>query len=123
LPYTVLLVDDSAVVRRSLRSCFEKSQDWQVCGEAVDGREAIEKTHELSPDLVILDLSMPHMNGLEAARELKRIRPQVLLLMFTTFNTPRLEEEAIAAGCAAVISKDNVQLLFNAMGRLLSPRS
>lgn len=119
MSYSILIVDDSAVVRRTLRSCFEDSGNWKVCGEAADGCEAIEKCQQLNPDLVIMDLSMPRMNGLEAARELKRIQPSVLLLMFTTFKTPDLETEAITAGCAAVVSKSDVLSLFNNVERLL----
>jgi DNA-binding NarL/FixJ family response regulator len=64
-------VDDSPVVRNTLRQTLERQRGWEVCGEAADGREAIEKAQQLKPDLVVLDLSMPVMNGLEAARELK----------------------------------------------------
>ena len=119
LSYSILIVDDSVLVRRTLRSCFERSSLWHVCGEAVDGQEALQKARELAPDLVILDLSMPRMNGLEAARELKTICPYALLLMFTTFKTPELEDQAIGAGCAAVIAKSDVRHLFSSMQTLL----
>jgi DNA-binding NarL/FixJ family response regulator len=76
LAYSILIVDDSALIRRTLRFCLEHSGDWKICGEAGDGAEAIQKAKELDPDLIILDLSMPNMNGLEAARELKRIKPR-----------------------------------------------
>jgi DNA-binding NarL/FixJ family response regulator len=97
-----------------------------VCGEAVDGRDAIHKAEELNPDLIILDLSMPLMNGFEAARELKQIRPQVPLLMFTTFKTSVLEEEAAAGGFAAVLSKseaNSLQVLAEKIHRLLPATS
>jgi DNA-binding NarL/FixJ family response regulator len=113
--YSILIVDDSPVVRHALRSSLEECPDWIVCGEAGDGQEAIEKSKELNPDLVILDLSMPGMDGLAAARELNRTQPAVLLLMFTTFNSPNLEKEAMAAGCAGVISKSDVHLLFRSI--------
>lgn len=107
-------------MRHSLRSCLEGNFHWNVCGEAGNGREAVEKVHQLNPDLVILDFSMPLMNGLEAARELKRIRPGLVVLMFTTFKTAELEKEAISAGCVAVISKSNVELLSQSIQHLLA---
>jgi DNA-binding NarL/FixJ family response regulator len=121
LPYTILIVDDNALIRRYLRSCFEENSDWAVCGEAINGRDAIEKARIFKPDLIILDLSMPVMNGFEAARELKRISPHVPLLMFTSYKTPNLEKEAVAAGCAAVFSKsDSQDLLIDRVQELLT---
>jgi DNA-binding NarL/FixJ family response regulator len=123
LPYFILIVDDSAVVRRTLRYCFEQNPEWVVCGEAANGREAIEKAHQLRPDLVILDLSMPVMNGLEATRALKAVSPSLPILMFTSFTVAYVEHEAIAAGCTAVIAKSELSLLFSSVRRLLpTPR-
>jgi two-component system, chemotaxis family, protein-glutamate methylesterase/glutaminase len=118
LPHSILIVDDSPVVRRSLRSRLGTHSDWIICGEAGNGREAIEKSQQLHPDLIILDFSMPGMDGLTAARELNRTQPAVPLLMFTTFKNPGLEKEAIAAGCTAVISKSDVGLLFQSIEHL-----
>ena len=124
LPYAILIVDDNALIRRYLRSCFEENSDWTVCAEAVNGRDAIEKAQIFKPDLIILDLSMPVMNGFEAARELKRISPHLPLLMFTSYKTPNLEKEALAAGCAAVLSKsDSQDLLIDRVHNLLTPVS
>jgi CheY-like chemotaxis protein len=78
----ILIVDDNAVIRRSLRRILESVDGWQVCGEAADGQEGIEKAKELDPDLIILDLSMPRLNGLEAARILSKAMPKIPLLMF-----------------------------------------
>jgi two-component system response regulator NreC len=121
LPYSILIVDDSAFVRRSLRTCLEQNPDWKVCGEAADGIDAIEMSQQLQPDLILLDLSMPGMNGFEVARELKRTSLSIPVLMFTSFKTPSLESEAIAAGCTAVVSKsEHQQMLFENIERLLA---
>ncbi len=103
MSYSILIVDDSLLVRHTLRACFERSAEWTVCGEAGDGLEAIEKARQLRPDLIILDMSMPGMNGLDVARELKIAMPSVRLLMFTSFKSPTLEREAVAAGCTALV--------------------
>jgi DNA-binding NarL/FixJ family response regulator len=121
LSYSILIVDDSALIRRALRTCLEEGGHWKVCGEAGDGLVAIEMAKDLSPDLVVLDLSMPGMNGFELARALKRTHPGRPVLMFTSFKTPQLEKEALAAGCNAVVSKsEHQQLLFDNIERLLA---
>ena len=117
---SILIVDDSPAVRRSLRALLSGVPDWRVSGEAVNGRDAIEKAQDLKPDLVLLDLSMPIMNGLEAARELKRMNPTVPLLMFTTFKTELLEREALASGCSAVVSKSESAKLLHGIRDLLA---
>lgn len=71
LSYSILIVDNSSFVRRSLRTCLEQNPDWKVCGEEADGTDAIEMSQQLRPDLILLDLSMPGMNGFEVACELK----------------------------------------------------
>jgi DNA-binding NarL/FixJ family response regulator len=115
----VLIVDDSPVIRRVLRGAIETIPDCKVCGEAVDGRDAIQKARDLNPDLIVLDLSMPVMNGLEAARELKRVNPHVPLLMLTSFKTPNLEKEAILSGFTAVITKSEAYQLLEQIQELL----
>jgi len=123
VPKCILIVDDSAVVRKTLWETLEQQGGWEVCGEAADGREAIEKAQQLEPDLVVLDISMPVMNGLEAARELKRLLPSVPLVMFTSFQTPHLKREALAAGVSAVVSKFAPGALFAEIHVLLEPVS
>jgi DNA-binding NarL/FixJ family response regulator len=116
----ILIVDDSSVVRRSLRSVLAGAPGCDICGEAVDGCDAIEKARQLRPDLVILDLSMPRMNGLEAARELRHLLPHVPLVMFTNFETAHLRKEAMDAGVNTVVLKTGpVQLLIDSIQSLL----
>ena len=104
MPTRTLIVDDSPVIRESLRRLFE-SEGLPVCGVAEDGAQAIEKATQARPDLIVLDFSMPVMNGIQAAKMLKKLMPQVSLLLFTAHANSALEEEAFAAGISAVISK------------------
>ena len=106
MPSRILIVDDSAAVRKLIRRCLESTPGWQVCGEAANGKDAVEKAEEIQPNLVVLDLSMPVMNGLEVARILKKLMPEVPLIMFTSFITHRLKQEALAAGISKVIMKE-----------------
>ena len=85
---------------------------------------ALKMAKELTPDLIVLDLSMPGMNGFQLARQLKAISPALPLLMFTSFKTPQLEKDALASGCNAVVSKsEHQQLLFDNIHRLLDARA
>ena len=101
-----MIVDDHAVIRRMVRVMFE-AEDWEVF-DAVNGAEGVQKAQEIKPGLIILDLSMPVMNGLDAARELKVLMPHVPLLMFTNNAGGILDKEACSAGISAVISKSDV---------------
>jgi CheY-like chemotaxis protein len=103
---SVLIVDDHAIIRQMLHALFE-AQNMEVC-EAENGAEGVQKAQDFNPSLVILDLSMPVMNGLEAARALQLTMPHVPLLMFTSNNVAAMEKEARSAGIFAVISKSDV---------------
>jgi DNA-binding NarL/FixJ family response regulator len=107
MPLKSLIVDDSASIRTLLRFFIEHNTDWQVCGEAENGQIAVEKVTELKPHAVILDLSMPVMSGLEAAREITRIDPNVQMVMFTMHTSEQLRKEAEAVGVKDVISKSD----------------
>jgi DNA-binding NarL/FixJ family response regulator len=100
----ILLVDDSAAIRGALRGEFERA-GWLVCGEAGDGLEAIAKAQQLRPHVILLDLSMPGINGLTLARRLKDVLPDVHLILYTGHGDLFKSGEADAAGIDAVFSK------------------
>jgi len=101
----VLIVDDNPIVRQALCELFTREGDFNVCGEAENGREAVERAQELQPALIVTDLSMPVLNGLEEARVLKKLMPTVPVIVFTAHSDPFVEKEAAAAGVSAVVSK------------------
>jgi CheY-like chemotaxis protein len=116
----IMVVDDNPAIRKVLRSILEFNHDWVVCGEGVDGRDGVEKAKALSPDLIVLDVSMPVMNGLEAARILHQIMPSVPLILCSLHTDRLLEMEATGAGVTAVFSKaENMQMLVNKAHELL----
>jgi two-component system response regulator NreC len=104
----ILIVDDNKLIRGLLRSWLEKDAEWEICGEAENGKLAVESVAELGPDVVILDLQMPVMNGLEAAREISRIAPHTAMIMFTVHSSEQLVKEARANGIEDVVSKSEL---------------
>lgn len=106
--YRVLVVDDHQVMRKGVRALLESDSVWEVCGEAENGRLAVEKTRELNPDLVILDLTMPEMNGLEAARQIRQVSPQTKIVIFSMHESPQVRKEARDAGADAFVSKSSM---------------
>src|SRR6266446_1273098 len=108
---SVLIVDDNPCVRTALCELLAREGDFDVCGEAKNGREAIERARQLCPDLIVTDLSMPVMNGLEEARLLKQLIPAVPVIIYTAHSDPFIEKEARSAGASAVICKSEVSLL------------
>lgn len=103
--FSVLIVDDSAMIRRCLRSSIEGNDALYVCGEAENGKVAVEKVNELQPDTVILDFQMPVMNGLEAARQISKCAPNTVMLMYTMHCSAQLLKDAQAVGIQEVFSK------------------
>jgi len=101
----VLLVDDNATIRWAVRPLFDSHPNFAVCGEAEHGRDAIEKAPSLRPDLIVIDMSMPVMNGLEAAPLLIKLLPNVWLILLTTHEFPELSGVARSAGIHAVVHK------------------
>ena len=119
---SVLIVDDVAIIRRALRELFTSEADFDVCGEAENGREAIEKAQELRPDLIVLDLSMPVMNGIDGARALRRLMPAVPLIIFSEYSDVFSAEEAHSAGVSALVSKsEHMSVLVGKARALLYP--
>jgi len=105
-PIKVLLVDDHAVVRDGIRARLERSADFQVVGEAVNGREAIQKVEELEPDVVLMDISMPVMNGMDAARYLRESHPEIKVIILTMHEHKEYIQGVIRCGAQGYIVKD-----------------
>jgi CheY-like chemotaxis protein len=103
-PLRILIVDDSDITRRIL-SVIVRSRQWTVCGEAESGWSGVKKFNELKPDLVLLDLAMPDINGIEAAKWMSASDPTVPIIIFTILNLDGLESTAHNAGICAVVSK------------------
>ena len=117
---TILIVDDNAYIRQELCDLFEREEGFEICGEAANGKEAIAKALELHPDLIVLDLSMPVMNGLDAARELKRLMPAVPLIMYSAFGDVFGEQQARLIGISELVSKSQpAAILVNKARSLL----
>jgi PAS domain S-box-containing protein len=104
----ILIADDHEIVRRGIRSLFTLRPDWNVCGEAVDGREAVEKAKQLLPDIVLLDISMPFLNGLEAARIIRREVPQSRVLIVSQYDATHMRAKALEAGASGYVAKSDL---------------
>ena len=105
VPLKVLIVDDNASVRRLLRASIERDEYWDVCDEAENGAVAVEKVKQSHPDVVILDMQMPVMNGLDAARQIRPISPKTAIVMMTLYAKEDLLQQAREAGIQRVFSK------------------
>jgi DNA-binding NarL/FixJ family response regulator len=103
----ILLVDDHPIVRQGLKTLLEGRNGWEVIGEAADGAEAVAKAKDLQPDVMVLDVTMPKMNGLEACRLLRRQAPQLEILFVTQHDSPQMMREALDAGARGYVVKSN----------------
>ncbi len=118
---SVLIVEDDPAVRGALCELFTRENDFDVCGEAENGKNALEKAWQLLPNLIVTDLSMPVMDGLEETRALRRFMPAVPVIIFTGHSGRFVEKEAAAAGVSALVSKsDPVAVLLATARTLLS---
>ena len=103
----ILVVDDHPIVRQGLKTLLEGRSGWEVIWEASDGAEALEKARDLSPDVMVLDVTMPRMNGLEACRLLRRQSPDLEILFVTQHDSPQMMREALEAGARGYVVKSN----------------
>jgi DNA-binding NarL/FixJ family response regulator len=121
---TVLIVDDNTFIRHALFEIFQREADFEVCGVAENGREAIDQAGLLRPDLIVLDLSMPVMDGLEAARILKQLMPSIPLIMYSAVEDRFSAQKARWSGISELVSKsDRVSVLIDAARGLLYPKA
>jgi len=104
----ILLADDHEIIRHGVRLLIEKEAEWEVCGEAADGRNAVALAEKLKPDVVVLDIGMPELNGLDAARQIKRALPKTGVLIFTGEESEQLIHEIFAAGAGSCILKSDL---------------
>lgn len=102
-----IVADDHEVVRRGVRALVESHPGWTVCGEAANGREAVRLAQELHPDLVVLDVTMPEMNGLEATRAIRSSVPGAEVILLTVHDSDQLLDQAISAGARGYVLKDD----------------
>jgi DNA-binding NarL/FixJ family response regulator len=127
-PYRVVLADDHAMFRQGIKRILQDAEDLEIVGEACDGLELLDISREMVPDMVIVDISMPNLRGLEATREIKSILPKVKVLILTMHRDKEYVYSAISAGAEGYLLKEDVDMeLFVAVekirqgGRYISP--
>ena len=103
----ILIADDHAIIRRGLRKLIEEQEDWEVCAEASTGRQVVELTAKLCPHVVVLDLAMPELNGLEATRRIKKVLPKTEILIFTMHEMQELMWDVLSAGARGYLLKSD----------------
>ena len=103
----ILVVDDHAVVRRGVRSLLESQDGWDVCGEATTGRDAVEQSRRLRPDVVVMDLSLPELNGLDATRHILKEAPETEVLVLTMHQSEELARDVLQAGARGYVLKSD----------------
>jgi len=119
LKLRILIADDHEVVRRGLSALLQAQEGWEICGEASDGREAVEKAKLLKPDFVILDIGMPNLNGLAATRQLTQHDPNFKIIVLTITDSDHVIREALDAGARGfVLKSDAVRDLVSAIDAL-----
>ena len=106
-PVRILIADDHEIVRRGLRALLESRPGWEVAGEAITGRQAVEEAKRLTPDLIIMDITMPEMNGLEATRQILRAAPKTEILILSVHDSEQLIREVLEAGARGYVLKSD----------------
>ncbi len=120
-PRTILIADDSEMVRAKIRQALERETDFEICGEASDGVEAVAKAKELTPDLILLDVKMPRLTGLEVAGILRQAQPRIRIMMVTMYAEELNKKLAAVFGIDAVFSKsEGVTKLIERVENLLA---
>jgi len=103
----VLLADDHTIVMQGLRALLDSQEDIEVVGEAEDGRQAFEKTKELIPDIVVIDITMPNLNGIEATRQIKKLSPEIKVLVLTVHDNEEYIHQILQAGASGYLLKES----------------
>lgn len=117
----ILIVDDHEIFRRGLRSLLESRADWEVCGEATDGQDAVDKAKQLQPDVIVLDITMPRLNGLDATALLRKEVPAAKVVILSQHQPALMKQVALTAGAGAYVTKSEVSReLMAAIDGLLS---
>jgi DNA-binding NarL/FixJ family response regulator len=115
----ILIADDHEVARKGIRSLLESHADWQVCGEARDGREAVECASRLKPDVLLLDIGMPNLNGLAATRQILAIIPDARILILTVHDSEQVVREVLAAGARGFILQHRRTFFTSSVAQML----
>ena len=115
----ILIVDDNPAVRRYLRAILEQQESWKVCGEARNGAEALHLVLDASPDLILLDYQMPDLNGVDVAKQISRMFPELPILMVTLHLSKQLAEAAREAGVRGACAKQDIGSVVEAVDVLL----
>lgn len=124
MPVRILIVDDHEVVRQGLRTILRARPEWQICGEAENGRQALDCAKELHPDVIILDITMPVMSGLEATQELVKLGPENRVLVFTMHDSKSLIKAVRKAGARGYVLKSRAARdLIHAVEALLDGKT
>ena len=119
----ILIADDHKSAIREIRTLLGANPEWEVCGEAADGQEALAKANEMHPDVLVLDFAMPLMNGLMAAQEITKVQPTVPIVLNTLYNSPQVELEAKKHGIRKVVEKTHSGALVSAIQALTDKRN
>jgi DNA-binding NarL/FixJ family response regulator len=122
VPARILIVDDHKSAIREMRTLLGANPEWEVCGEAADGLEAVARANEMHPDLIVLDFAMPVMNGLRAAQEITKAQPSVPIVLYTLYDSPQVELEAKKHGIQKVVDKTHSGALVSAIQELVDKR-
>jgi DNA-binding NarL/FixJ family response regulator len=116
----ILIVDDHEIFRKGLRSVLESRPELEICGEATNGVEAVEKAKQIQPDVILMDISMPYLDGLQATRQIRNEVPKSQILLLSQHDSPHMLAAALNAGASAYVTKSQVSLcLLETLGAVI----